>query len=65
MLCCHTRLDRVSGFPIGVGNDYCYIVLDDCVLVVGNDVMNLGSFAGGEFRLRISLNKRCISLVQS
>ena len=39
--------------------------IDYDALVVGNDVLDLGSFAGGEFRLRISLNKRCISLVQS
>ena len=56
-------------------NDCCYVVgNDDCsedrgrdydALVVGNDVLDLGSFVGGEFRLRISLNKRCILLVQS
>ena len=50
-----------------VGNDDCFEDRgrDYDALVVGNDVLDLGSFVGGEFRLRISLNKRCISLVQS
>ena len=34
---CYTWLDRVSGFPIGVGNDCCYEVGNDCSYVVGND----------------------------
>ena len=51
VLCCHTRLDRVSGFPIGVGNDCCSVVGNDCCYLVRNEccyeVGNDDCFEGG------------------
>ena len=33
-LWCHTRLDRVSGFPIDVGNDSAIVVGDGCGVAI-------------------------------
>ena len=58
-----------------VGNDCCYVVgNDDCfedrgrdydALAVGMMFLISEVLLVGKFRLRISLNKRCILLVQS